>query len=153
MSDTTPPPDGYNGSSAVPPYPAYGQYSEQPPYPAQPPGQPPYGPYGQPGFDPYQDPYGAVARTTNGLAIASMVVGILWIYWVGSILALIFGYIARNQIRERRQAGGGMATAGIVLGWIGVGTLVLVLGLFALGASSDSGFEQQSCPPGSSAPC
>jgi hypothetical protein len=58
-----------------------------------------------------------------------MVLGILWIYWLGSILALILGYTARKQIRERGDAGGGMATAGIVLGWVGVGILVLVVGL------------------------
>ena len=32
-----------------------------------------------------------VTTRTNGLAIASMVLGILWIYWIGSILALVFG--------------------------------------------------------------
>jgi hypothetical protein len=32
----------------------------------------------------------------NGLAIASMVLGILWLYWIGSILALIFGLVARQ---------------------------------------------------------
>ncbi|MEV0636080.1 DUF4190 domain-containing protein [Streptomyces sp. NPDC050619] len=64
---------------------------------------------------------------TNGLAIASMVLGIVWIYWIGSILALIFGYVARKQIRERHEAGGGMATAGIVLGWVGVGVLALLV--------------------------
>jgi len=63
------------------------------------------------------------------MGIASMVLGILWLYWVGSILALIFGYIARSQISgsDGTQTGGGMATAGIVLGWIGVGILVLIL--------------------------
>ena len=61
------------------------------------------------------------------MAIASMVLGILWIYWIGSILALIFGYIARNQIRERGEGGAGMAMAGIVLGWIGVGILIIVI--------------------------
>jgi hypothetical protein len=76
------------------------------------------------------------ARTVNGLAIASMVLGIIWIYWIGSILALIFGYIARNQIRERNQSGGGMAIAGIVLGWIGVGTLCLVILLAIIGSAS-----------------
>lgn len=66
---------------------------------------------------------------TNGLAIASMVLGIVWIYWIGSVLALIFGYMAKNQIdqSEGRETGRGMAIAGIVLGWIGVGTLVLFL--------------------------
>jgi hypothetical protein len=61
------------------------------------------------------------------MAIASLVLGILWIYWVGSIMALIFGYVARQQIAQRGDSGGGLAIAGIVLGWIGVGTLVLVL--------------------------
>ncbi len=70
-------------------------------------------------------------RRTNGFAIASMVLGILWIYWIGSILALVFGYIARSQIRrsEGMQSGGGMAIAGIVLGWIGIGVLVLLIAL------------------------
>ena len=42
---------------------------------------------------------GGAYRTvkTNGLAVASMVLGILWIYWIGSVLALVFGYVARNQ--------------------------------------------------------
>ena len=128
MSDTTPPTDGYNGSSAVPPYPAYGQYSEQPPYPAQPPGQPPYGPYGQPGFYPYQDPYGVVAHSTNGLAIASMVLGIVWIYWIGSILAVIFGHIALSQAKkDPTLRGKGMAVAGLVLGYVGIGLLVVTI--------------------------
>jgi hypothetical protein len=61
------------------------------------------------------------------MAVASLVLGIIWIYWVGSILALIFGYIARAQIRQRGEQGDGMAVAGIVLGWIGVGVLVVIL--------------------------
>ena len=63
----------------------------------------------------------------NGMAIASMVLGILWIYWIGTILALVFGYVALNQIKTRNENGRGMAIAGIVLGWVGVGTLVIVI--------------------------
>ncbi|WP_217199534.1 DUF4190 domain-containing protein [Streptomyces buecherae] len=88
--------------------------------PQQPHQQPPPG---WPGYPPYY----VAAQRTNGLAVASMVLGILWLYWVGSILALIFGYVARNQIRERGEGGGGMATAGIVLGWVGAGTLAAVM--------------------------
>ncbi len=68
-----------------------------------------------------------------------MVLGILWIYWIGSILALIFGYVARKQIRERNQGGDGMAIAGIVLGWIGVGILSVVVVVLIIGAASSSG--------------
>ena len=69
---------------------------------------------------------------TSGLAIASLVNGIVWIFafWIfalGSILALIFGYVALSQIKKDPSIGGrGMAIAGVVLGWIGVGIQLLV---------------------------
>ena len=58
-----------------------------------------------------------------------MVLGILWLYWIGSILALVFGYVSKKQIDESggMEGGRGMAVAGIVLGWVGVGTLTLVI--------------------------
>jgi hypothetical protein len=67
------------------------------------------------------------------MAVASMIVGILWLYWIGSILALIFGYVARGQIRRTGEGGGGMAVAGIVLGWIGIGLLVIFIIAVAAG--------------------
>ncbi|HWR47349.1 MAG TPA: DUF4190 domain-containing protein [Pseudonocardiaceae bacterium] len=88
--------------------------------PAWTPGYP--GAHGYPGYPGYP-----IQRPTNGFAIASLVLGIIWIYWIGSILALIFGYIARKQIRERGEGGGGLAIAGIVLGWVGIGVLALFL--------------------------
>lgn len=80
--------------------------------------------------NPAQEPLPpGVQKTTNGLAIASMVLGIVWVYWIGSILALIFGYIAKGQINQSvgRQGGRGMAIAGIVLGWVGIGFLCLAI--------------------------
>ena len=69
--------------------------------------------------------------STNGLAIASMVLGIVWVWWIGSILALIFGFVARSPIKERGQRGDGMAIAGIVLGFVGAATLILFIILAA----------------------
>jgi hypothetical protein len=75
---------------------------------------------------------------TSGLAIASMVLGILWIYWLGSILAVIFGHIAISQAsKDPTLRGKGMAIAGLVLGYIGIGTLAIVV-LVAVAASSSS---------------
>ncbi len=72
----------------------------------------------------------------NGMAIASMVLGILWLYWLGSILALIFGYVALSQIKERNEGGRGMAIAGVVLGWVGTGVgLIVVIALIAASGS------------------
>jgi hypothetical protein len=78
---------------------------------------------------------------TNGLAIASLVLGIVWVYGIGSILPLIFGYSAKSSIDRSggRETGRGLAVAGIVLGWIGVGLIVLGIIVFAA-ASSSSGY-------------
>lgn len=114
-----PPPESY-----PPPPPAYAQVVA-PPYAQQNLPQQPGASY--PAGAPY--PYQPVAtgRSTNGLAIASMVLGIIWVYWLGSVLALIFGFIALNQIGKRNEGGRGMAIAGIVLGFIGLGVLILVI--------------------------
>jgi hypothetical protein len=65
-----------------------------------------------------------------------MVLGILWVYWIGSILALIFGFIARRQIKERNESGDGMAIAGIVLGFVGIATLLVVI-IIGIGVSAN----------------
>ena len=74
--------------------------------------------------------------STNGLAIAGMVCGILWIYGVGAVLALVFGYISRGQIRETGQKGKGMSTAAIVLGWVGIAGLILMIIVLVTAANS-----------------
>jgi hypothetical protein len=66
---------------------------------------------------PQQQPYMS-APQTNGKAIASLVLSLLGI----SILGVIFGHIASSEIKNSggRQGGSGLATAGIVLGWLGM---------------------------------
>jgi hypothetical protein len=62
---------------------------------------------------------------TNGLAVAALVLGIVWAFWIGSALAIVFGHVALGQIRQRNQSGKGMAVAGLVLGYVGAGTFAL----------------------------
>lgn len=134
----TPSQGGYG--TPPPPPPGYG------PPPAQGYGAPPPPPgYGQPSWGDPAAPYaqwGAPAgppRGTNGMAIASLVLGIVWIYWLGSILALVFGYQAKKQIRQTGEGGSGLATAGIVLGYIGLAFLALfIIVIVGVGAA---GFE------------
>jgi hypothetical protein len=75
------------------------------------------------------------ASSTNGFSVAALVLGIVWIFWLGSILALIFGYVAKGQIEASggMQSGKGLAIAGIVLGWVGVGMFCLMIISAALG--------------------
>ena len=79
------------------------------------------------------------------MAIASLVLGILWIYWLGSILALVFGYLAKREIQrsEKPLDGNGMATAGIVLGWVGIGTMVLMIGLVVIGLMTEKDKQRE----------
>jgi hypothetical protein len=66
---------------------------------------------------------------TNGLAIASLVAGILWMWWLGSFAAVIMGHVALNQIARSggRQTGRGLAITGLVLGYFGVAACLLIL--------------------------
>ncbi len=125
------PPQQHGGQSGPHDQAPYAPARYPPTWYGQPVGQPPPGqvPYGYPPV---------VLQRTNGLAVASLVLGILWLYWIGSVLALVFGYVAKKQIRERGEGGGGLATAGIVLGWVGVGilTLAVAFGLAAFGLRS-----------------
>jgi Domain of unknown function (DUF4190) len=77
---------------------------------------------------------------TNGLAVASLLFGIFWLGGIGSLAALVLGYRARREIRNSAggQRGSGLATIGIVLGWIGVAALVIaaVAAFLLLAASS-----------------
>lgn len=116
------------GLPSLPPPP---QAAPQPAYPPPPP---------QPA--PYQQPYQAPATPkVDGLAIASMVLGILWLYWVGSLLAIIFGAIAIKRINRSNgwRTGKGMAIAGLVLGIVGAAFLALfMLVLVAAGTTSQN---------------
>jgi hypothetical protein len=111
-----------------------------PPATAAPPGYPQYG-YGQ--YPPPYPPSGPWApQSTNGLAIASLILGIVgWLACgVGSVLAIIFGFIASAQIRDSRgrQGGSGMAKAGIILGFVGVALFALWIVVIAVSGSNQS---------------
>ena len=93
-----------------------------------PPGQPYYG--SQQPYPPYQGAYPPVPPT-NGLAIASLVCGVgAFIIGLSFIPAIICGHIARRQIRRTGEQGGGMALAGLILGYVGGALFIVVLLVF-----------------------
>ena len=137
------PPPPYAGGPQTPPYAAPGVPYQPPAYPVQQPVQqypgaaPVYGaPYGG-------APYGyAPARRTNALAIVAMIASILGFIWVlpliGGLTGAIMGHISLGQIKRTGEGGRGMALAGVIVGWIGVG-LIVIGGIFiaiAIAASS-----------------
>ncbi len=99
------------------PYQSPNLYPNPNPYQSQYPGQ-------YPGPNYYQNP--GQNQTTNGLSTASLVLGIVWITGLGSLLAIIFGHIAHRQIKENGQRGRGMATAGLILGYLGLTAAIAI---------------------------
>jgi DUF1707 SHOCT-like domain/Domain of unknown function (DUF4190) len=73
-------------------------------------------------------PETSVART-NGLAIASLACALAQFVFgpVTTIPAIVFGHVARHQIRRTGEQGAGLALAGLILGWATV-----ILGLLLL---------------------
>jgi hypothetical protein len=71
----------------------------------------------------YQPPpgyYPVPVQPTNGLAGGSLVCSIIGLLMpVLLIPGVIMGHIAREQIRTRKQSGGGLAIAGLAIGYLG----------------------------------
>jgi len=57
------------------------------------------------------------------------------------ILAIVFGFVARAQIRQSNgtQGGQGLATAGIILGFAWVALLVVIIVISAVNNNNTSG--------------
>src|SRR5687767_8519231 len=98
--------------------------------PPPPPNQPPTGP-SAPGTPapsaqwtappPYAAPYPQPkSGRVNGLAIVSLITGILFCFFVTPVVAVVTGQLALEQIADSDGAsrGRGMAIAGATLGWI-----------------------------------
>lgn len=131
------PPPGFAPQTGYGPPPGF---SSTPPMgmPQMPPGyMPPQYPPSY-GMSPYPYPQRPYSVSTNGFAIASLVLGIIWVDWVGSVLAVIFGHVALVQIKRRQQQGRGLAIAGLVLGYIGIIVLVVVI-VAAIVSSNNTG--------------
>ena len=86
-------------------------------------------------------PSGFQQPSTNGLAIASFVLGLVgWTVCIGSIVAIVLGFVARSQIRssQGRQGGDGLALAGIILGFVAL-ALILLFVIVSAATGSQNG--------------
>ena len=83
-----------------------------------------------------QNSYNYNVLPSSTLAMVSLIAGILGFVAfpvIGSIVALWAGYTARKETRAvpPQASGDGMATAGIIMGWIQIGLSVIGLCCFA----------------------
>jgi hypothetical protein len=129
-------PNAPAAGAPYPPYPPAGTYPPPPAYPGY-------------GVQPYATGYpyypGPVAPSTNGMAIASLILsisGFLGLWIIGPVLGVIFGHIAQGQIKRAvpPQEGRGLASAGLIIGYIGIALdiILLLVVLFVIIAASVS---------------
>lgn len=126
--------------------PDYQSQSYQQPYQSQPYQAPQYSaqPYQASPYDMQDQP-----KRSSGLAIASMVCGILsvviccgmWVSWILSVVAIILGAVSLSK----RQGGRGMAIAGIITAVFGlllsIGFCIFLCAVDQAGNSFDSSYS------------
>jgi len=88
------------------------------------PGSPAYRQPLPPGFKP----------PTSGKAIGSLIFGLFMFFLPASIVAIILGHLSLSEIRKSagRLKGQGLATAGLILGYLGIAAIPLILIIAAI---------------------
>lgn len=78
------------------------------------------------------------AQRTNPLATAALVCGIVQFcgLFPAGIVAIIFGHLARRQIRRTGEQGWGLAKAGLILGYLVLAGTLLVAVLLLVSRSA-----------------
>jgi hypothetical protein len=94
----------------------------------------PTGPLGGPAYHPGAGYPRQLTRPAVGsMAIAALACGIGGFFTMGltAIPAIVLGHMARRQVRQTGQRGGGMALAALTLGWVGLIAAVAALVIVA----------------------
>jgi hypothetical protein len=89
--------------------------------------------YQQPGYGPgyppsYGYPVAPPSATTNTMAILALVMA-----FVFPPLGIVFGYMGRAQIRERGEGGEALATAGLIIGYVGTALYIIGCAIWLTG--------------------
>lgn len=92
---------------------------------------------------------GAPAQPNNGLAIASLIVGIisLVMFWlcglgiIGGIVAVVLGVLGRNKSKQLNGTGAGAAMGGIVTGAIALVVSAVFLVVVVVAGNASDGID------------
>lgn len=94
-------------------------------------------------------PVGMPPQKTNGLAIAALVLSLLWLGGLGSILAVILAIVSLSKISKAKGAlgGKGLSIAALIIGAIGTLLTVLFYSLVVFAVSVVSHLAQTATVP------
>jgi len=76
----------------------------------------------------------AQTSTLAVISLISAIAGFVILWGIGPIIAVITGHMAKSEIRNSmgRLTGDGLATAGLILGYLQIGLLVIGCCIFAI---------------------
>jgi type IV pilus assembly protein PilA len=71
---------------------------------------------------------------TSGMAIGSLIFGVLFVVLPAAVVAIVLGHLSHSQIRKSagRLKGSGLATAGLILGYLGIAIIPFILIIAAI---------------------
>ncbi|MGZ8802570.1 MAG: DUF4190 domain-containing protein [Mycobacterium sp.] len=121
---------------------------------SEPPQPPQYGAY-QGGYQPPPQQYGgypppASATPKNGLGTASLVVAIISLFSVFGgivlgVVAVILGFLGRGRVKRGEANNGGVAMAGIILGFLSILVSVTAIAIAVWGFREVGGTDYVDC--------
>lgn len=82
-----------------------------------------------------RSPVGAIQPRTSGMAIASLVSGLMFLFFPAAIAAVILGHLSRSKIRKSggQLTGAGLGLAALILGYMGIAIfLILIIAAIAI---------------------
>jgi len=95
--------------------------------------QPAYQAPVNPGVPGYGQPTYVIAQPTNSMALAAMITALAGLVTcIAFPIGAILGHVALKQVRQTGEQGEGYAKAGIIVGWIGTGLMILGCGAYLL---------------------
>jgi uncharacterized membrane protein len=97
-----------------------------------------------------QGPVYQAPAATNSMAIASMVLGVAEFFTMGltAVPAVICGHVARRQMKLTSERGEGLATSGLVLGYMAIIFWAVSIAALMVGMAMSMTHGQTSFPNG-----
>lgn len=75
----------------------------------------------------YGSPQPALPTGVDGLAIASLVLSLVWLGGLGSVGAIVTGHMSRSKARREGRQPSGIALAGLILGYLGAAFITVAI--------------------------
>jgi type IV pilus assembly protein PilA len=74
-------------------------------------------------------PAPSIKPETSGMAIGSLICGIFFFFFPSAAAAVVLGHLSQSDIRRSggRKTGAGLALAGLVLGYFGLTSLIIIV--------------------------